>query len=161
MAIREWPRGAMAMIPLLFSGTHLALTVLLNATTYSVSAEGVHVKEGVIPAGYRDQKVARSEIRSVYWRYNFRVPRSGEASHWAAGVATRAGDWIDTSPRFEIEAKAHEAALQVGKGVGGERGAPGGDRTTEAGRPRCVGAVVLAWPRGLVRGLAGILLLVG
>ncbi len=118
VAIREWPRGAMAMAPLLFTGVHLTLTLVLNATTYTVSQAGVTVKEGVIPGGFRDQKVARGEISKVYWRYNYRVPRSGELSFWAAGVATGEGIWINTSPPFHTEGEAREEAVRVGRELG-------------------------------------------
>ena len=118
VAIQEWPRGILALLPMLFSATHLTLTLLLNATTVTVSPEGVDVKEGAIPAGFRDRQVARSEISGVYWRHNFRTPRSGEGSHWAAGVATGAGVWMDTSARFANEAEARDEAMRVGRELG-------------------------------------------
>jgi len=118
VAIQEWPRGILALLPMLFSATHLTLTLLLNATTVTVSPKGVDVKEGVIPGGFSDRRVPRSEISRVYWRYNFRTSRSGEDSHWAAGVATGAGVWIDTSPRFETELEARDEAMRVGRELG-------------------------------------------
>ena len=106
------------MIPLLFTTTALTLTVLLNVTTYSLSPEGLHVREGVIPGGYRDVRVGRKAVSGVYWRYKYRAPTSGEVSHWAAGVSTVDGLWVDAPPQYGTELEARDEALRMGRELG-------------------------------------------
>jgi len=108
----------MEVAPLLLATTYLTLTLLCNATTYTLSPEGLSVKEGVIPAGFRNLNVERKAITGGYWRYNFRAPNSGESSHWAAGVTTVDGRWLDASTRYETEEPARDEAARLGRELG-------------------------------------------
>ncbi len=111
-------RDRLAALPLLFFGLHLSLTLLLNFTTATVTADGVFVREGVIPAGYRDRRVARADVAAVHWRYNFRGHRSGEDSHWAVIVASRQDELVDLPEQYETEMAAQQEAYRVGKLLG-------------------------------------------
>lgn len=122
-------RERLATLPLLFTGLHLTLTLLLNYTTATVTTDGVSIREGVIPAGYRDRRLARADVATVYWRYNFRGHRSGEDSHWAVVVASIQGDWIDIPSQYETEMAAQQEAARVGsilaiRGVSRAEGPP-------------------------------------
>jgi hypothetical protein len=117
----------LATLPLLFTSIHLTLTLLFNYTTATVNEDGVFIREGVIPAGFRDWRVTRADVAAVYWRHNFRGHRSGEESHWAVVVASRSGSWMDLPARFESEMAAQQEAYRIGKvlGMGVGRGAGG------------------------------------
>jgi len=111
-------RDRLAALPLLFTGVHLSLVLLLNFTTATVTAEEVFVREGVVPAGFRDRRMSRADVAAVYWRYNLRGHRSGEESHWAVVVTSSQGEWIELPNRYETEMAAQQEAYRVGKLLG-------------------------------------------
>lgn len=111
-------RDQLSMLPLLFTGVHLSLTLLFNYTTATITEAGVSIHEGVIPSGFRDRRLAREEVAGVLWRYEFGAPRSGEEPYWAVVIATRQGDWVDLPQRFEAEMFAQQEAVRVAAVLG-------------------------------------------
>ena len=67
------------------------------------SSEGLHVREGVIPAGFRDRIGARDAINE---------------GHWAAGVSRAEDAWIDAQRQFQTELEARDEPARRGVVLG-------------------------------------------
>lgn len=124
-------------VPAILLGLYVAAVLGVNRSNAEVDEQGVVVRYGPLPTGERELRVPRNEITAVYVRkgkLSGRPPRV----YWQAGVATRAGYWVDIGSPDNAEAEARAVVQAL---------------TWKNGIDRCEGRVPKMQGRGLRIGL--------